>query len=320
MKKIVTGFLMSLLFLFSSCSEDLNPISEYKEVYIVSLVMRGSTTHQVATLVKSYDVNGFDPYQNVTEPSVSGADIRVWQGDSVYVFNQSVVDRVDTSRYNQPKIIYENNSFIMNEQPGDLEVEVLLPFGKRLKGFTRTPSKIQIDESSITTIPSSRTPFGVFWSSTDGEIYYQCRLIIKYVKESDNREVLYQKVVPVSYKQAGDQIVEQYPKPSSQISYIMNQSMIDFAMQQIGEEFTNKREIVIDAASLEILVFDKSLSSYFVSTNNELDGFSIKVDASDYTNIEGGFGIFGSYRYQEHNLKILREYIESFGYQVLNPD
>lgn len=306
---------LSLLIL--SCEENFNPIGEVRDQYVLTLVLRGDTTHQAATLYKNYSVDGFDPYSNTTEPSVHGADIRVWQGDSVYVFNEKEIDRGDDSRYSGTKVIYENNKFIMNENSSNIEVEVLFPLGKRMKAFSTTPQEIVIEqENSASAITGLNEFFRVVWSSGEGEIYYQPRLIITYQKASDPEDITYEKEVPISYND--DEPI--FARPSKDLIYIQSNEVLSRAMEEIGNEGGGADNIFIDKGILKILVFDKVLTSYYISTNSELDGFSIKVDGTDFSNIEGGFGIFGSYRLVEYNMKVLREYIESFGYTALNPD
>ena len=65
---------------------------------------------------------------------------------------------------------------------------------------------------------------------------------------------------------------------------------------------------------LEIVVLDQNLTSYYQSNNDVLDGFSVRLNQSDYSNIENGLGLFASYVKQQLELRLRSDYIESFGY------
>lgn len=319
-KLFYTIFLVSLFFI--SCEDELNPFGEVKDKYVVNLILRGDTTYQAATLLKSFAVEGFDPYANKEDQTVKGADIRVWQGDSVYVFKEITTDSLDNSRYQGSSTIYVNDKFRMDEKSADIEVEVLLPFGKRLKAFSKTPPPVDFDvQNSTATITGLEDKISMYWTGVGGEVYYQSRLVIRYFKESENRSVSHKIIVPIRYEQKDGTLTAIHEKPSTNIAFFKQRNIIDQTMELIAEPgVLNKLEYAVDAAYFEILSLDKPLSNYYISTNSELDGFSIRVDGTDFTNIDGGFGIFGSYRFQEKRIKIFREYIESFGYQAANPD
>jgi hypothetical protein len=72
--------------------------------------------------------------------------------------------------------------------------------------------------------------------------------------------------------------------------------------------------IRIISARFELLSFDEHLSNYYSSTHGYLDEFSIRLDETVYSNIEGGMGIFGSYYKSERLFPIYASYIASYGF------
>ena len=95
--------------------------------------------------------------------SIKGADIKILSGDSVYIFKDSTIDRTDTSRYKTPFRFYFNNQ--LNLIPNrNLEVEILLPNGRRIRSASETPPKVQFDQQSADVI-SSQSPnlLQFFW-------------------------------------------------------------------------------------------------------------------------------------------------------------
>ncbi|MFH1528125.1 MAG: hypothetical protein ABIG69_16080 [Bacteroidota bacterium] len=320
MKKEICVLIIASGLFGLSCSDDLNPTGDFKEKYILNLVMRGDTTLQYATLSSNYSVGGFDPYENTTDPAVSGADIRVWQGDSVYVFEETTVPRSADSRYSGDKIAYKNNSFALERYGRPIEVEVVLPHGKKLKGYSKTPEPIEFDLQNTLSVPSEKDFFYFKWNTYEGQVYFEPRFIFNYVVSDGMNKESKTKIVPSRYHEVDGNIEPYFPKPSNNPLFSLSKAALDSAMIDISRGNSQKQNYTIYNAYMEVLVYDKSLTSYYVSTNQALDGFSVKVDATDYTNIEGGLGVFASYRKQSLKVKLLRNYIESFGYKAGVPD
>ena len=125
-----------------SCDNNFSPKAPYDARYSLNCIIRGDTSFQVATAFKSYDVSGMNPYENTKDSFVDDAFIRIWRGnDEVFVFSDSTKQRTDTSRYNTDIKYYNINNFKPNE--GDsLEIEALMPNGRRLRSFTKIPRRV----------------------------------------------------------------------------------------------------------------------------------------------------------------------------------
>jgi hypothetical protein len=50
----------------------------------------------------------------------------------------------------------------------------------------------------------------------------------------------------------------------------------------------------------------------------EENRFTVRLDESDYSNVNGGMGIFGALYEETTTIPITKSYIEAFGYQVLS--
>jgi hypothetical protein len=85
-------------------------------------------------------------------------------------------------------------------------------------------------------------------------------------------------------------------------------------MKEISGDDPNKDHYIILTAIIDLLVFDRNLSGYYSSVASISDEFSIRLDEIDFSNIDGGFGVFGSYYKQSFVLFFDKLYVESFGY------
>ena len=82
----------------------------------------------------------------------------------------------------------------------------------------------------------------------------------------------------------------------------------------ISQGDPNKKDYKIYGAVFTLMIFDENISNYYSTTNGFLDDFTIRIDEKDYSNIQGGLGIFGTYRTQSTGAVFTHNYIKSFGY------
>jgi len=306
-------------FVFISCEEDFNPYGDYFERYAFTCVLKSDQNYQTATLFRSYRPDGYDPNTYTEDPSVIGADIRVWYNDSVFVFRDSSVARVDTSRYKTPFSFYYNNKFFVGNRK-TIELEVLLPNGKRLRSSSVTPGQINYNDQSDVIIPAGGKTFvQVIWNQLDDGTFFAPRMAIRY-KQNINGEIVEKtKDVPYKYVNQGSSQVPVYPEPSASATIVYNLSAITKALEEISAGDPNKQNYsVLQKIIFTVAAFDLSTSKYVSSTGGNIDDLTVNVDVADYTNIEGGFGLFGSYSKKNYTrLRFMEDYIESFGYNFI---
>lgn len=85
-------------------------------------------------------------------------------------------------------------------------------------------------------------------------------------------------------------------------------------MEDISINDSEKKNYTITSMFLELSVFDKNLSTYYFTVGLDDNSFAIGLDEGDYSNIENGFGVFGSYITQEFEMFLSKDYVNSFGY------
>ncbi|MGE5457628.1 MAG: DUF4249 family protein [Methanococcaceae archaeon] len=302
---------------FNACEEDFNPHTDFRDRYSLNLIIRGDSVRQIATIYKSYEITGFDPSSNTIDPAVLGADIKIWYGDKVYTLHDSLVNRQDTSRYKTPQHIYYTDSFI--PKPGQkIEVRAELLNGKVLSSSTTIPSRLDIEASSDRVYPPpDKKTLSIYWRAQETGMYYLPKLKLYYKKRIENSFIQHSREI-LLIDDAGTG-VPYAPDISRGTGITFSKTAIDAAFTAISENDQNKSSFTIMGGSLEVIVFDKYLSNYFSTTNGYFDNLTVRLDAVDYTNIQGGYGIFGSYIKDLIGIKFDKEYVKSFGYTPLNP-
>jgi hypothetical protein len=78
-----------------------------------------------------------------------------------------------------------------------------------------------------------------------------------------------------------------------------------------GDDQSHFRFLRID---FELLIFDRFLAAYISTTNGFLDNLSIRLDEPNYSNINGGLGIFGAYIYNVLPITLSVQYLDQLGY------
>jgi hypothetical protein len=305
----------AFMLLISSCKEDaFDPIGDFKEEFSLNCVLNASAEEQTATISKSYFVDGLDPYENTDDPFISGAEIKIWKGNAVYVFKDTSVARNEGDRYTTPFHYYKVSNITLS--PGDeLEIEALLPNGKRLKSTTVVPAATEYYPASCDSIiPSADKNFVyVTWSQQAADVFYLPRAILYYYQTIDGRQVRKSKLVPSYYVEENGVKKPVYHTPSFRTSAAFDNAAFTEALNEISEG-ESKADFSILAVVFETLVFDRPLTAYYSTANIDANNFSVLIDKPDYTNIEGGLGIFGSYNIKKFSLRFDEEYLKSLGY------
>ena len=312
-------FYIAFVFIFLTfigCNDNFDPNGEFREIYALSGILRGDSLNQTITLSHVYQVDGFDPYANKVDPAVLGADVRVWIGDSVYIFRDTSVARTDSSRYTTPIHYYYNNKFAIPLNK-TIEVEVLFQNGKRIKALTKSPSAIRFDKASNTIIPPDGSDLITFiWNEQNEPLYFVPQLAIKYIQNVNGTFIVKYKRVPIKYVEQNGNLVPIYPKPSGLVTAIYQKDALDRAMEEIsaGDPIKSNYSIV-QKQVLTVTAFDLNLTRYVSSTDQSFDDLTVTVNESEFTNVEGGLGIFGTYIRNEYNkVELSQSYVESFGY------
>lgn len=320
MKFKLLSYIFCITLFTYSCSDSFNPLGEFKEDYVLTCILKSDSSFQIATLSHSYRGEGNDPASNTEDPSIIGADIRVWLGDSVYIFHDSSTARTEPSRYDTPFHFYYNNNFSVAPYE-NFEIEAVLQDGRRLKASSRSPGSISFNSESDVIIPAVGSNLvRFFWDLQDEGMFFSPQLAIRYRQNENGNTVEKIKIIPIEYKQQNGELIPVYPKPSYKTNVNYQLDAITKALEEISETDPEKGNFSIyEKPIFTLFAFDLNLSRYVSSTNQAFDDLTVTVNEADFTNIEGGLGVFGSYVNKTYEDIIFQEiYIESFGYNFIS--
>jgi hypothetical protein len=300
-----------ILLINLSCDQSFNPKAPFREQYVLNCIIRGDSVSQVAQLSKTYDVSGFDPGTNNIDPAITGAPIYLkWRG-KLYQMKDSSISRTDTSRYKGPIKFYYTNA-IKPAFNDSIEIMAIPSPGVLLSSRTKIPYNVYFGNSP-SFIKGDELVLDINWTARDLGLFFLPRMKIIYQKRNEVPVITHSFEVPIDYSNYQGTEIPDYPgiSPASSIEFV--RTNIDKAMLQIsnGDDKLNYRFLRID---FELLIFDQFLAGYISTTNGFFDNLSIRLDEPNYTNINGGLGIFGAYEFNIFNINLTDQYLEQLGY------
>lgn len=330
MKKSILCLIITAALISVSCEDTLSPKAEFKEEYTMYGILKVDTTFQTVYLSRSYQVDGFNGLENRTDPAIEGADVKmnVVRGRDTlkYTLQPASAPRNDVSRYNTPVKYYAINNY----KPSDGDkvlITARLAGGKVLNSSTLVPpmSYLYYETSTANYDPLGEegggfTGIKFTWKFLSHQYnttanYFAPRFELVYHK-ADNPSNKIRVKVPLYFVPNDGIELPLYPNVSTATTVQFYGDSIEKVLRTISAGDNNKANYVIDIAEFTLLLMDKNLASFLAAENTFADEFSTRIDAADFTNIDGGLGLFGSVATKKTKVKIAKTYIDTFGYKV----
>ena len=311
-----------------SCEDSVDPKAEFREEYVLNCIINLDTNYQVATISRTFDVSGYDPYTNTIDPFISDAVVKIYYDNLVYTMKDTSMPRQDTSRYKTPMHFYYLNNFKPNTSR-PIEVEAELSNGSVLTGNAQVYSLsglylsssiagTTIDPSLITNeVNFLEFVWGDYYSKPlKADVNYSPELVILYSYESNGIiEKLEKKVARIIVH--GDRDAYPiYPEANTKDnSMTFSYEAFEKAMTELSDGDPHKENYKIEGVLFRLLIMDKNLAAYYSAQKTFLDEFSVRVNQPDFSNVQSGLGLVGSYSIKKMKFKIKSDYILSFGYK-----
>ncbi len=315
MKKIFLILLFPAV-LSLSCSEDINPNAQFRERYVMNCILNGDSSKQIVTILKTYKTENFDPLSNSENPFIKNADVKLWHKNKLYQFSDSSISSSGTQRYEGENSFYFNKDLRL-EPDEYADIEALLPNGLRLSAELKMPSGNISFSGSDDQIPNKTKGdiINIVWNHPE-ELMFSPKFVIKYFDFSSGSAV--QKIieVPVKYISINGKEEPYYPKPSANKGCRIDLDVFNKTLMSIAPDEKSRNAFTILGFSVIMQIYDENLSLYFNSIQNSSDKFTVNLNENNYTNIKGGYGIFGAFITKEHKILLDRDYIKSLGFKT----
>ncbi len=321
MKKVFLFIIFSVLIILNiSCEENFSPKTDFVQQYALFCIVNGDTSYQSAFVEKSYDVNGLDPLSYSGNTFVKNAAIKIKYNGADYILRDT------SSIINDKEIDFYFTDSLKPDPNKSMSITAVLPDGTTLEGSTVTPKSANLsfqyqEESSDTYIEQKSEGLFFIWHISGNDttgILFLPELKINYYKVENGLNVYSEKKVPISYFRNGDEYLPNYPIVTSANTLNFEMDAINRAMNEISQGDPDKSKYYIIDADFDLLLLDNNLAPYYLTIQTFLDGFTVILDQLDYSNIDGGYGVIGSFFKREHHLTFSRDYVTGFGYRLAN--
>ncbi len=323
MKRVIKILIGISLWALISCEDSINPKEEFEEEYVLNCIIRSNSEFQKLSLLKTFNVEGFNPKDNNANPFVKGTTISLsYRGDTFY-FQDSSIAPENSQRFDGPLEYYYLDNFQPDRNQTEIKVNAQLPNGEILEAVAETPISfsIRLDDSNRNIPPEDNSSYiNIFWQpyNTSYFQYYQVSLRIHFeeIKNGEAKKDFVEVPIEVEQENGKQDLVYPSPRRHTSISYPVR--MVDLAMQKIAEKVESTDSVYVNReATFQALALDANLAAYYFAGLSE-NIYTVRIDEILYSNVEGGYGIFGVVWEEEFNIQVQQSYIQSFGYNVFD--
>jgi hypothetical protein len=298
---------VGLVFAFiSGCDNSFDPRGPFQKQLVVYSILSNTSNGQIVRVFTTYDPTGFDPASVTTDTYVRKAIVTFTDDSTTYKLRDTTIIRADKSRYTDDIGAYTANpcpsrsgktyKLSVASDQGNVSGTVSVPdqgFLYPNNTFILSDPVRYGSEDITVTIHVSPIMRG-----------YLVRLYLDYQVMVNGNWVHKRDEVPTSVLSAtGTSVQYDYPKLTRRTSDIAQPNItVHFPITVYSEYFHSisgqydAKDFKVLSAKYVLTQVEANLYKYYNLANGFQDEFSIRTDQPDYSNIQGGMGVFGAMR------------------------
>jgi hypothetical protein len=293
----------------SGCNQPFEPKAELERKLVVYSILYTNRNEQFVRVSTNYDVSGFDPNENTTDPALKDATVSILSEGKTYTLRDTVLQRPDNERYKTPINCYVARPFnvsygkayelhVVSSSLGTARASLTIP--ERTYIVLRVDGEEYLDR--LPPPPPPRTPdqtITVFGNFSKWAAGYVLRFFLRYDVLKDSIWVAEEQEVPTVHvvDSAAGVMQVRYPTvervQGSAYAAAFMVGAYRWALKDIVVRcFPN--QVIFRQAKFQMTQLDGNLYRYYKTLNAFGDKRTIRLDQPDYSNINGGFGVFGA--------------------------
>ena len=329
MKREILILPIILFILFESCNNDFNVNAPYKNIYTLNCILRNDSPIQYAIISNNiYTANGAPPASIPIAQNIKGANVEIYYNNSVFVMRDTTIQLTDSGSTIEVNCYYLKNLVMI---PGKIiSIKATMPDGQILKSTnqilvcTISPSTFPVsyypdnEKEYYVKFPGYTWPFKIDKKEISDVLSFP-RFEIDYKKYEGGTYVDKKTFVPLSYYYHTD--INSFLL-STNLNFSFNNftaytslEIINKTMQEISGSDPNKKNYIITRVFFTVTSMDPELTRYYYAYEVYSNSYTVKLRPTDYSNIQGGKGIFGIYYKYTRYFFVDQDYINSFGYR-----
>lgn len=297
------------MLLFIGCEKPFSPKGQYEQKLAVFAILSNGSDTQYVRVLKTYDPPGFNPYDVLQDQAVRGAAVTVSQGGLVVQYRETTVPRSDASRFDDNVVAYMAFPYrvrtgkthtldVLTPLDGSVQTSVIVPD----TGYLKLSNPMMLSLSRVRDGTAEDLGVQAFISP----LTYGCliRFFLEYDVLQDSTWVRMRTEVPkfvfivdTTQYYGFPKLVRRGSAPGPPGSLQLEGSMffvtaykakVNELQRQYGNGLWIRRALFV------LTQVEKNLYTYYNITNGYQDAISIRTDLPDWTNINGGLGLFGA--------------------------
>jgi hypothetical protein len=298
---LISGF---SLFLVSGCENSFDPRGPYQKQMVVYSILSNSSDSQYVRVFTTYNPTGFDPSEVTADTYVRKARVTLTDDSTTYTLRDTSLTRVDKSRYTDDIGAYiaypchmrmgKTYTLSVASDQGNVSATVSVPHAGYVLAnnpfILKAPDRYSSDDITVTIGVSPLTRG------------YVVRLYLDYLVNVGADWVHKRDEIPNSVLSATATTIQyNYPKLIRRTSDVAQPySTIHFPIAVYTAFYTRLVDqygiggFKMVSATYILTQVEANLYKYYNLANGFQDEFSIRTDQPDYSNIQGGLGVFGA--------------------------
>jgi hypothetical protein len=293
-----------ILVVMSGCENSFDPKGPYQKQLVVYSILSNTSDSQYVRVFTTYNPSGFDPAEVTADTYVRKAAVTLADDSATYNLRDTTLVRVDKSRYTD-----------------DIGAYIAYPCKTRLgKTYRLSVASDQGNASATVGVPDAglHNPNNTYihkapdkYGSEDISVTikisslargYIVRVYLDYLVSVGANWIHKRDEIPTSVLSVTGQTVQyDYPKLTRRLNEISQPYVtVTFPISVYNAFFIaiqNRYGVggfQIVSATYFLTQVEENLYKYYNLANGFQDPYSIRTDQPDFSNIQGGLGIFGA--------------------------
>lgn len=275
-------------FVLQSCNDSFSPVGEFEDGYSMYCILNSAEDVQKVYIFRNFLPDDLNPENYNQNRTIGNAKVRLSDGSNNFIFTDTTLF-VDSLGYNIS--YYQINNF----SPGNslLKLTADIPGYKSLTGEIEI-NAVDFDFYHRTKRDIEYNTFNPYRVRFDKEISFEFLpvFLINYITIENGDTAKYSKEVPLYYYNDGGLFLSKYPDFETRMFVDYETDVIEQTFKIIASEHKSKNIKIVDA-DIYIIQTSYPLNVYYKAAKTARDGFSIKLQEPEISNITNGRGLFG---------------------------
>ncbi|MGB9773591.1 MAG: DUF4249 family protein [Bacteroidota bacterium] len=321
MRKVAPVIALINLIILSSCEQPFEPKTKYVPKLVVYSVIDPRRSDVIVRLSHTYDPPGYDPdeYRGALLVPDASVTLRSGSGETFNLAETTLVipdihGNLFVSAYvlKQVKLREAERYFLFisaHDYPA-VSASTIVPAIQFI-----TAESVLEEDAALEICHCYQFSFG-FYAATAPKGYI-ARLWIRY--SADTTSALDSLEVPYSVEKQGEKVLATYPQldrltDSQQESLSYTRDAVTWVLEQLASRVGDPHKIRIKGITFDLLLLDQYLYNYYSVAHGFNDPLTVRTDTPDYSNIQGGLGVFGSLAHRSLSLKLPHSLLQRFNF------